>query len=241
MKEKTRDQLLKKIKTLQTRITELEKLESKHKELREVVIDSNRRLQENTQKLYIAQQELKVRAEKEKKLAAAAAAAAAERKRADELKRAKKEIEKKNKELNSINSELKEENKRITAEQKNMIEQAETVATSQNKEVTKLKERKEKRALKGLKVKYENLLGFYIKNDKKKIDSLVNELCSNFIQTEMPTKMIVELHITSVKKVTKDDINQRESQRKASTVRMVLLMVMTKYASLLRSAQTNTD
>ncbi len=232
MKENTKEQLLKKTKVLQARIGELEDLQTKHEELRQIVIESNRMLQENTQKLFNAQLELKARAEKEKKLAAKAAAAA-EKKRVVALTKSKKEIEKKNKELDRLNRELREENERIIAEQKNMTQQDETVPISQNSEMAKSKERKEMEALKGLKAEYGNLLEFYMKNDKKNTDVLIKKLCNGFIQADLPPKMIVELHITSVKKIA-DDIDKRAEQRTVSAVRMVLLMVMTKYANLLR-------
>ncbi len=67
-KEKTRVQLINQNKILRVRIQEYERLEDTHKELRKTVIDSNRRLQENTQSLYIAQQKLKAEAAETAKL-----------------------------------------------------------------------------------------------------------------------------------------------------------------------------
>ncbi len=174
-KEKTREQLLKDIKAFKKRITELEKFESRHKELRQVVIDSNRRLQESAQK-------------------------------------------------------LRQENERILAEQKRMIGQSEIASSAKDKkEGRKGVEKISKKIL----LKYDNLLDLYIKNDRKRSDVLVDELCKNFISNDTLPKTIVELHIASVKKVA-DDINREDAQRKVSAVRMVLLMVMTRYASLLR-------
>lgn len=176
---KNKGQLLKEIKVLKKRISELEKIVSERDKAKQLVIDTDRRLQE-------------------------------------------------------IAQELKRENERLIADQKRMVKQSEAETPVKGKKAAKLTTEEEKKTLKELQVKYNNLLDAHTQRNENKTDTLVNELCGILVQKDISTKKIIGLHLESIKKFS-DDVNELSARRRVFSARTVLLMVMTRYASLLRN------
>lgn len=80
---------------------------------------------------------------------------------------------------------------------------------------------------------YKKLVRAYLSHAQKEAESMVDVLCRSFAEMYIEPGDIVDLHIKAVK-AEADDINPLTAQQKVSQARMVLLMVMTKYAGLLR-------
>jgi len=84
----------------------------------------------------------------------------------------------------------------------------------------------------GFSTKYIQLLRSYTKTkDLDKEESLAQELCRKLIEYGITPKGIIELHLKSVPQV--ETIGDLETKRVTVESRMVLLKVMTNYASLL--------
>jgi len=183
---KIKEKPLSQIKALKRRISELENMLSEREKAKQILIETDRRLQETTQELYMAKEALK-----------------------------------------------REENERLVADQKRMVKQSEEETPAKRKRGPKLTTEEEKKTLKELQIKYNNLMEAHIGGHENETDIIVNELSSSFIQKDISTKKIIRLHLESIKKLF-DDVNELESRRKVFSARTVLLMVMTRYASLLR-------
>ena len=172
-------------------------MKDKNKTKRDVLMETNRRLQETTQKLFMAKQEL----------------------------------EKKNKELEEVR---KREN--IQKEKLEQLEHAvmKRLASPITKE--KAEPRQEKKITKtiaeDLSLRYVRLLESYVKSkDLDKDEPLVEELCLKLIEYGVTPKGIVSMHLKAVPQVkTMGDL---ETKRVTFESRMVLLNVMTHYASIL--------
>ena len=84
-----------------------------------------------------------------------------------------------------------------------------------------------------LSLRYINLLKTYIDiKDLNREDSLIEELCQKLIEYGVTPKGIIDLHLKAVPQV--GTIGGLETKRIIVETRMVLLAVMTKYASLLK-------
>jgi hypothetical protein len=164
--------------------------------MRKMLIDSNRRLQETAQKLFMAKQEL----------------------------------EKKNKELEIARFREKQQKEELERELKGLKHlvsvKAESFKTVPEKKLTRS-------IAKDLSLKYIQLLRTYLKTkDLDKEEPLTEELCQKLIEYSVTPKGIIDLHLKSTPQV--ETIGGLETKRIIFEVRMVLLAVMTKYASLLR-------
>ena len=164
---------------------------------RDLLLETNRRLQETTQKLFMAKQEL----------------------------------EKKNKEL--------EEALRRESIQKEKLEQLEHVTMKhlagprieEGLDPT-LEKKLTKSISEDLSLRYIHILESYIKTkDLYKNGPLFEELCQKLIEYGITPKGIINMHLKSVSQIK--TIGDLETKRVTFESRMVLLKVMTSYASLL--------
>jgi chromosome segregation ATPase len=133
----------------------------------------------------------------------------------EELKKAKA-IEEKNRELIIINKVLRDENER--------------------RQKTRLKgpsQEESEPLLSDLSHLYSELLNAYMKDNEEKSTRLVDELCQGFLAATLPPTKIIELHVRSIRRFS-DDISDLATKRKVFSARGVLLMLMTRYAFLLR-------
>lgn len=162
----------------------------------QLVIETNRRLQEVAQKLFMAKQEL------EKKNAELKIAEEREKHRKEELEH----------ELSAL--------KRLAG-------------TRVNEEVDSVPKRKITRSIaEDLSLRYINFLESYVRTkDLDKEESLVEEFCQDLIEYGITPKGIVGIHLKSVPQV--NTIGDLETKRVTFESRMVLLKIMTQYASLL--------
>ena len=172
------------------------KEKDKESRIREMLIDSNRRLQETAQKLLILKQEL----------------------------------EKKNQELEAARLREKQQIEQLERELKGFKHlvniQAESFQEITEKKLTE-------RIAEELSLRYIQLLRNYL--EKKQLDKeepLTEELCQRLIKYGVSPKGIIDLHLKATPLIrTIDDL---ETKRITFEARMVLLAVMTKYASILR-------
>jgi len=164
--------------------------------MREILIDSNRRLQETAQELLMAKQEL----------------------------------EKKNKELEVARFREKQQKEQLERELKGLKNLVKVKTIS----FKKVPEKKLTVSIaKDLSLKYTQLLRTYLETkDLGKEESQIEELCERLIEYGISTKGIIDLHLNSTPQI--GTIGDLENRRIIFEVRMVLLAVMTKYASLLR-------
>jgi len=172
------------------------KEKDKEDRMREMLIESNRRLQETAQKLFMLKQEL----------------------------------EKKNKKLEIARLREKQQKEQLEHELKGLKHlvsvKAESFKTVPEKKLTE-------RIAKDLSLRYARLLRTYLETkDLGKEESQVGELCERLIEYSITPKGIIDLHLKSTPQV--GTIGDLENKRIIFEVRMVLLAVMTKYASLLR-------
>ena len=172
------------------------KEKDKEDRMREMLIESNRRLQETAQKLFMLKQEL----------------------------------EKKNKKLEIARLREKQQKEQLEHELKGLKHlvsvKAESFKTVPEKKLTE-------RIAKDLSLRYARLLRTYLETkDLGKEESQVGELCERLIEYSIAPKGIIDLHLNSTSQI--GTIGGLETKRITFEVRMVLLAVMTKYASLLR-------
>jgi len=151
---------------------------------------------------------------------------------AQELFDAKQALALRNEELDRINRELESENKKLQEEQGRLLRQTEVRPVTGAKKAARQPKADKQYSFGDLQKKYIELLEAHLDNDEKKVDELVNALCGNFLEIGMATKKIVDMHIKGINERCLD-INEAEARRKVFSARTVLLMVMTKYASLL--------
>lgn len=128
---------------------------------------------------------------------------------------------------------LRRENERLIADHKSMLKQSEAETSAKEKREAKLTKEEENKIVKELQVKYNNLLDAHIEGNENKTDTIVYELCGNFVEKDISTKKIIGLHLESIKKLA-DDVDEMSARRRVFSARSVLLMVMTRYASLMR-------
>jgi hypothetical protein len=94
------------------------------------------------------------------------------------------------------------------------------------------KEKLTKSIAEDLSLSYIKLLESYAKTkDLDKDDFLVEELCQKLIEYGITPKGIIDIHLKSVPQIK--TIGELETKRVTFESRMVLLKVMTQYASLL--------
>jgi len=172
------------------------KEKDKEDRMREILIDSNRRLQEAAQKLLMVKQEL----------------------------------EKKNKELEVARLREKQQKEQLEHELKGLKHlvsvKAESFKTVPGKKLTKS-------IVEDLSLRYVQLLRTYLKTKQlDKEEPLIEELCQRLIEYGVTPKGIIDLHLKATPQV--GTIGGLETKRITFEVRMVLLAVMTKYASILR-------
>jgi len=172
-------------------------MKNNNKTKRNLLIETNRRLQETTQELFMAKQDL----------------------------------EKKNKEL--------EEARKREREQKEKLEYFEDAAMKHlagpgiKKQVKpSFKKKLTESVAENLSLRYITLLESYVKTkDLDKNESLVEEFCQKLIEYGITPKGIINTHLKAVPQIR--TINDLETKRVTFESRMVLLKVMTQYASIL--------
>ena len=166
---------------------------------RNLLLETNRRLQETTQKLFMVKQEL-------------------EKKNKDLKEALKREQHQK---------EQKEQLKHELAALKNLAARTEPIRPVPGKKLTKT-------IAEDLSLSYIQLLRFYLDTkDLDKHESLVEEFCQRLIEYNIAPKGIIELHLKAMPQIR--TMGGLETKRITFEARMVLLAVMTKYASLLRN------
>jgi phosphosulfolactate synthase (CoM biosynthesis protein A) len=174
---------------------------------RNLLLETNRRLQETTQELFMAKQEL----------------------------------EKKNKELEESREREREQKKKLEqledAAMKRLAHLPDAQAGPGIKEEAKTSKKKITSSIaEDLSLKYINLLESYVKTkDLDKNESLVEEFCQKLIEYGITPKGIISMHLKAVPQVK--TIGDLETKRITFESRMVLLKVMTSYASLLMERQ----
>lgn len=148
---------------------------------------------------------------------------------AQKLLMVKQELEKKNKELEVARLREKQQKEQLERELKglkNLVSvKAESFKTVPEKKLTKS-------IAEDLSLKYIQLLRTYLKTKQlDKGEPLVEELCQRLIEYGVTPKGIIDLHLKATPQV--ETIDDLETKRIVFEVRMVLLAVMTKYASIL--------
>lgn len=168
---------------------------------RKLIIDTNRRLQEASQKLFMAKQEL------EKKNKEVEKARQIEHRQNEELQR----------ELNTLKhlaADKGDDKGHVTAE------------GVPEKKLTRV-------IAEDLSLRYIHLLESYIESkDLDKDESLVGELCLKLLECGVTPKGIISIHLKAVPQIK--TIGDLETKRVTFESRMVLLKVMTSYATLLK-------
>lgn len=167
---------------------------------RKLIIDTNRRLQETMQQLFMA----------------------------------KHELEKKNKELEKARQKDHKQNEQLQRELNTLKHLAGDEADDKSpistddvpeKKITKV-------IAEDLFLRYLHLLESYIKTrDLEKDKYLVEELCRKLIECDVTPKGIISMHLKSTPQI--EAISDLETKRITFESRMVLLKVMTNYATLL--------
>jgi len=172
---------------------------------RDILMETNRRLQETTQKLFMTKQELE---EKNK-----------------ELQKAK---DREGREKEHLQNEL-DALKRLALlpDAQANLRVKEKVGSHQEKKLTKS-------IAEDLSLRYIHLLESYVRTrDLDKEESLVEELCLKLMECGVTPKGVISLHLKAVPQIK--TIGDLETKRITFESRMVLLKVMTEYASLLRN------
>jgi len=149
---------------------------------------------------------------------------------AQELLMAKQELEKKNKELEVARLREKQQKEQLESELKGLKHlvsvRSESFKTVPGKKLTKS-------VIEDLSLRYIHLLRTYLKTKQlDKEEPLTEELCQKLIEYGVTPKGIIDLHLKATPQV--ESIDNLETKRIIFEVRIVLLAVMTKYASLLR-------
>ena len=186
-------------------------MRKKVKTKRDLLLETNRRLQETTQELFMAKQEL----------------------------------EKKNKELEEARDREKLQKEKLEQLENATMKRLARLparpsggphgqAGSGIKEGVKSLSKKKltKTIAEDLSLKYITLLESYVKSkDLGKNESLVEEFCQELIEYGITPKGIIGIHLKTVPQIK--TIGDLETKRVTFESRMVLLKVMTSYASLL--------
>jgi hypothetical protein len=173
------------------------KTEDKDRDNRKLVIDTNRRLQETLQQLFMAKQEL----------------------------------EKKNIELEKARQMEHRQNEQLQHEL-NTLKSIASDKVDDTIPINTLKKKLTKGIAEELSLRYLHLLESYIKTkDLDKNDFLAKELCLKLIECDVTPKGIISMHLKAVPQMK--TIGALETNRVTFESRMVLLKVMTQYASLL--------
>lgn len=181
----------------------------KEKDKKKLMIDTNRRLQETTQKLFMAKQEL----------------------------------EQKNKELEIAREKERQQKEQLKHELQALEHLARLPRTSRRAGLRGLSadragaRRKKKLTTsiaEDLSLRYIHILESYIKTkDIGKDEPLVEELSQKLIEYDITPKGIIDIHLKVVPQIK--TIGDLETKRITFESRMVLLKVMTNYATLLRN------
>lgn len=163
--------------------------------MKEVLIESNRRLQETAQKLLMLKQEL----------------------------------EKKNQELEVARLREKQQKEQLEHELKGL----KNLVKVKDEPFKMVPEKKLTVSIaKDFSLRYARLLRTYLETKNLgKEESQIGELCERLIEYGITPKGIIDLHLKSTPQI--GTIGDLENKRIIFEVRMVLLAVMTKYASLL--------
>lgn len=182
---------------------------------RDLLLETNRRLQETSQELFMAKQELE---KKNKELEEARERERLQKKKLDELEDVAM--------------------KRLASPVRNKTQTASAISNGASagvKEKAKpLKKKLTASSAEDLSLRYITLLESYVKTkDLDKDESLVEEFCQRLIEYGITPKGIIDIHLKSVPQIkTMGDL---ETKRVTFESRMVLLKVMTSYASMLRN------
>lgn len=165
---------------------------------RDLLLETNRQLQETSQKLFMA----------------------------------KKELEKKNKELEESRQREKAQKEHLADELKTLkslaADKAESIKPVPGKKMVKA-------IAEDISLEYIQLLRTYL--DTKSLDkeeSFIEALCQKLIEYGVTPKGIISIHLKAVPQV--GTIGGLETKRITFEARMVLLAVMTRYASLLKES-----
>ena len=162
-----------------------------------LVIESNRRLQEATQKLYMA----------------------------------KRAIENKNKALQRAEQKEKQRNEELKRELADLKRLA--CPTMADKADASPRKKLTGSIAEDLSLRYIHLLESYTKTkDLHQEEPLVDELCRALIEYRITPKGLIGIHLKSVPQIK--TIGDLETKRVTFESRMVLLKVMTNYATLLQ-------
>ncbi|MBU1728320.1 hypothetical protein KKA39_03390 [Patescibacteria group bacterium] len=173
-------------------------------EKRDLLMATNRRLQETAQKLFMAKQELE---EKNKEL-----------EKAKEIE--KHEKEHLQKELDALNRLARMPDAQAGPRVKEKAEPA-------------IEKKLTKDIAEDLSLRYIHILESYVRTkDLDKDESLTEELCLKLIECGVTPKGIISIHLKAVPQIK--TIGDLETRRITFESRMVLLKVMTTYADLLR-------
>lgn len=168
----------------------------KKKPERDFIIETNRRLQEAAQELYMA----------------------------------KKELEKKNKLLKIAEEKEKQQVKELEQELNSLKTLSAGKAEKETRSVSG--EKLDNAAAEDLSLTYIYLLESYAKTKDIGVnESLVDDLCQKFIEYGITPKGIVNMHIKCMAQVK--TVGDLETKRITYESRMVLLKIMTNYASIL--------
>lgn len=179
------------LQKLKEQLAEYKKAEAKHKRFQKIIMDTDRRLQESTQKLYDA----------------------------------KRDLEKKNKALKEA-KEREKHQRELAENELKALKHIKDTEPATDKKLTK-------DAAADLSLRYINLLRCYLKTkDLDKQGPLVEEFCRKLLDYGITPRGIIDIHLKSVPQI--NTMGELETQRITFEARMVLLTVMTKYASLLR-------
>lgn len=171
-------------------------MKEEKKTKRDLLMATNRRLQETSQKLLMA----------------------------------KRELEEKNKELEEAKEKERQQKEHLQHELNALKHLA---GPGIKKEVGHGRKKKLTKSLaEDLSLRYIHILESYIKTkDLGKEESLVEELCQKLIEYGITPKGIIDIHLKTVPQIK--TIGDLETRRITFESRMVLLKVMTTYASLL--------
>lgn len=149
---------------------------------------------------------------------------------AQKLLMIKQELEEKNKDLEEARQREKQQKEQLKRELKGLKQ----LVSVRAKSFKTVPEKKITRSIaEDLSLRYIQLLRTYLETKElDKGEPLVEELCQRLIEYGVTPKGIIDLHLKATQQV--ETIGGLETKRIIFEVRMVLLAVMTRYASLLR-------
>ncbi|MFH1768766.1 MAG: phosphatase RsbU N-terminal domain-containing protein [Candidatus Omnitrophota bacterium] len=178
-------------------------MKAKNKAKRDLLLETNCQLQETSQKLYMAKQEL------EKRNKALEAARQRESQQKEQLEH----------ELDALKHLARLPNEQAGSKLEKKVEPA------PEKKLTKS-------IAEDLSLRYIHILESYVKTKNlDKDEPLFEELCQKLIEYGITPKGIIDMHLKSVPQIK--TIGDLETKRVTFESRMVLLKVMTSYANLL--------